>query len=155
MKKNILLFFILSITLSYSQNRKEIEITRFNSPPVIDGVLPNPSLIPVGFSQRDNIWEVNADSFWLSINTNDDNLNDQGFQITSAGTLGDTYTSGEFSPDDWNFDTVFEGKVSINEKGWSMEMKIPYSALRFPTTNLVNFIHGILLILKHRHLENL
>ena len=49
---------------------------------------PNPSQIPVGFSQRDNIWEVNADSFWLSINTNDDNLNDQGFQITSAGTLG-------------------------------------------------------------------
>ena len=186
MKKNILLFFILSITLSYSQNRKEIEITRFNSPPIIDGVLdesqwknlipatdferwipnngqserlgyetfiylgydnsgiyvagqfndPNPSLIPVGFSQRDNIWEVNADSFWLSINTNDDNLNDQGFQITSAGTLGDTYTSGEFSPDDWNFDTVFEGKVSINEKGWSMEMKIPYSALRFPTTDI-------------------
>ena len=186
MKKNILLFFIFSITLSYSQNRKEIEITRFNSPPVIDGVLdesqwknlipatdferwmpnngqserlgyetfiylgydnsgiyvagqfndPNPSLIPVGFSQRDNIWEVNADSFWLSINTNDDNLNDQGFQITSAGTLGDTYTSGEFSPDDWNFDTVFEGKVSINEKGWSMEMKIPYSALRFPTTDI-------------------
>ena len=186
MKKNILLFFILSITLSYSQNRKEIEITRFISPPVIDGVLdesqwknlipatdferwmpnngqserlgyetfiylgydnsgiyvagqfndPNPSLIPVGFSQRDNIWEVNADSFWLSINTNDDNLNDQGFQITSAGTLGDTYTSGEFSPDDWNFDTVFEGKVSINEKGWSMEMKIPYSALRFPTTDI-------------------
>lgn len=186
MKKNIFLFFILFITLSYSQNRKEIEITRFNSPPVIDGVLdesqwknlipatdferwmpnngqserlgyetfiylgydnsgiyvagqfndPNPSLIPVGFSQRDNIWEVNADSFWLSINTNDDNLNDQGFQITSAGTLGDTYTSGEFSPDDWNFDTVFEGKVSINEKGWSMEMKIPYSALRFPTTDI-------------------
>ncbi len=186
MKKNILLFFILFITLSYSQNRKEIEITRFISPPVIDGVLdesqwknlipatdferwmpnngqserlgyetfiylgydnsgiyvagqfndPNPSLIPVGFSQRDNIWEVNADSFWLSINTNDDNLNDQGFQITSAGTLGDTYTSGEFSPDDWNFDTVFEGKVSINEKGWSMEMKIPYSALRFPTTDI-------------------
>ncbi len=186
MKKNILLFFILSVTLSYSQNRKEIEITRFNSPPIINGVLddsqwknlipatdferwmpnngqsersgyetfiylgydnngiyvagqfndPNPSLIPVGFSQRDNIWEVNADSFWLSINTNDDNLNDQGFQITSAGTLGDTYTSGEFSPDDWNFDTVFEGKVSINEKGWSMEMKIPYSALRFPTTDI-------------------
>ena len=39
-------------------------------------------------------------------------------------------------PDDWNFDTVFEGKLSINEKGWSMEMKIPYSALRFPTTDI-------------------
>ena len=186
MKKYILLFFIFSITFGYTQNRKEIEITRFSNPPKIDGVIndiqwkdlkpatgferwmpnngqkeregyesyiyigyddtgiyvagkfndPNPSKIPVGFSQRDNIWEVNADSFWLSINTNDDNLNDQGFQITSAGTLGDTYTSGEFSPNDWNFDTVFEGKVSIDENGWNMEMKIPYSALRFPTTNI-------------------
>ena len=79
---------------------------------------------------------MNADSFWLSINTNDDNLNDQGFQITSAGTLGDTYTSGEFSPSDWNFDTVFEAKVSIDDNGWNMEMKIPYSALRFPSTEV-------------------
>jgi hypothetical protein len=185
MKKLILLFFIFSITLGHTQNRKEIEITRFSSPPIIDGIIddiqwkdlkpatgferwmpnngqserkgyesyiyvgyddsgiylagkfkdPDPNSIPREFSQRDEVW-LNADSFWLSINTNDDNMNDQGFQITSAGTLGDTYTSGEFSPSDWNFDTVFEGKVSIDENGWNMEMKIPYSALRFPTTNI-------------------
>ncbi len=177
---------MLFITFNYSQNRKEIKITRFNNPPKIDGIIndvqwnglepatgferwmpnngqkeregyesfiylgyddtgiyiagkfndPNPSLIPLEFSQRDDIWEVNADSFWLSINTNDDNLNDQGFQVTSAGTLGDTYTSGEFSEDDWNFDTVFEAKVSIDENGWNMEMKIPYSALRFPSSDI-------------------
>ena len=186
MKRFCVLFFMLFITFNYSQNRKEIEITRFNNPPKIDGIIndvqwnglepatgferwmpnngqkeregyesfiylgyddngiyiagkfndPNPSLIPLEFSQRDDIWEVNADSFWLSINTNDDNLNDQGFQVTSAGTLGDTYTSGEFSEDDWNFDTVFEAKVSIDENGWNMEMKIPYSALRFPSSDI-------------------
>lgn len=186
MKRFCVLFFVLFITFNYSQNRKEIKITRFNNPPKIDGIIndsqwnglepateferwmpnngqkeregyesfiylgyddtgiyiagkfndPNPSLIPLEFSQRDNIWEVNADSFWLSINTNDDNLNDQGFQVTSAGTLGDTYTSGEFSEDDWNFDTVFEAKVSIDKNGWNMEMKIPYSALRFPSSDI-------------------
>ena len=186
MKRFCVLFFVLFITFNYSQNRKEIKITRFNNPPKIDGIIndvqwnglepatgferwmpnngqkeregyesfiylgyddtgiyiagkfndPNPSLIPLEFSQRDDIWEVNADSFWLSINTNDDNLNDQGFQVTSAGTLGDTYTSGEFSEDDWNFDTVFEAKVSIDENGWNMEMKIPYSALRFPSSDI-------------------
>ena len=50
--------------------------------------------------------------------------------------MGDTYTSGEFNPDDFNFDTVFEAKVSIDDKGWNMEMKIPYSALRFPSTDV-------------------
>jgi hypothetical protein len=40
------------------------------------------------------------------------------------------------SPEDWDFDTVFEAKVSINENNWTMEMKIPYSALRFPSKNI-------------------
>ena len=39
MKKYILLFFIFSITFGYTQNRKEIEITRFSNPPKIDGVI--------------------------------------------------------------------------------------------------------------------
>lgn len=31
-----------------------------------------------------------------------------------------------------NWDAVWESEVSINDKGWSAEIKIPYSALRFP-----------------------
>ena len=97
------------------------------------GKFNNPNSIPVEFSQRDNIWEVNAETFFLSINPYDDNINYQGFQVTSAGTLGDTYTSEDITPEDWDFDTVFEAKVKINKDNWSMEMKIPYSALRFPS----------------------
>ena len=97
------------------------------------GKFNNPNSIPVEFSQRDNIWEVNAETFFLSINPYDDNINYQGFQVTSAGTLGDTYTSEDITPEDWDFDTVFEAKVKINSDNWSMEMKIPYSALRFPS----------------------
>ena len=97
------------------------------------GKFNNPNPIPVEFSQRDNIWEVNAETFFLSINPYDDNINYQGFQVTSAGTLGDTYTSEDITPEDWDFDTVFEAKVKINKDNWSMEMKIPYSALRFPS----------------------
>ena len=97
------------------------------------GKFNNLNPIPVEFSQRDNIWEVNAETFFLSINPYDDNINYQGFQVTSAGTLGDTYTSEDITPEDWDFDTVFEAKVKINNDNWSMEMKIPYSALRFPS----------------------
>ena len=105
----------------------------------IAGKLKNPNTIPIEFSQRDNIWEVNAETFFVSINTYDDNINYQGFQVTSAGTLGDMYTSVEMSPTDWDFDTVFESKVSINENDWTLEMKIPFSALRFPSKNIQNW----------------
>ena len=184
MRKYLFLFLFFLISLSYSQERKEIEAKRLDSPPLIDGILDdyqwkklspaknferwqpnngssekegfenlvymgydddniyfagkfnNPNPIPVEFSQRDNIWEVNAETFFLSINPYDDNIKYQGFQVTSAGTLGDTYTSEDITPEDWDFDTVFEAKVSINDDNWSMEMKIPYSALRFPINNI-------------------
>ena len=105
----------------------------------IAGILKNPNTIPIELSQRDNIWDVNAETFFVSINTYDDNINYQGFQVTSAGTQGDMYTSVEMSPTDWDFDTVFESKVSINDNNWTLEMKIPFSALRFPSKNIQNW----------------
>jgi len=105
----------------------------------IAGILNNPNTIPIELSQRDNIWDVNAETFFVSINTYDDNINYQGFQVTSAGTQGDMYTSVEMSPTDWDFDTVFESKVSINDNNWTLEMKIPFSALRFPSKNIQNW----------------
>ena len=187
MRKYLFLFLFFSISLNYSQDRKEIEVKRFQTPPVIDGklndlhwlnsnpaknferwmpnngskekkgyenlvymgyddnniyiagILKNPNTVPIELSQRDNIWDVNAETFFVSINTYDDNINYQGFQVTSAGTQGDMYTSVEMSPTDWDFDTVFESKVSINDNNWTLEMKIPFSALRFPSKNIQNW----------------
>ena len=179
---NFLLIFFFCI--GFTQQRKTIQLKRFDSPPKIDGIINdqqwenltpasnfkrwmpnngssekigyesfvyvgyddnsvyvagifnNPNPIPIEFSQRDDVWEVNAETFFISINTYDDNINYQSFQITSAGTLGDRYTSGEMKEDDQNFDTVFESKAFINDNGWSMEMRIPYSALRFPSKEI-------------------
>ncbi len=184
MKNSFCLFFVLIFSFTFSQDRKILNINRFDSPPKIDGILNdanwktlipatkferwmpnngssekdgyehfvyigyddnaiyvagkfnNPNPIPVEFSQRDDIWEINAETFFISINSYDDNINEQSFQVTSAGTLGDSYTSGEMSDEDWDFDTVFESKVSIGNKSWSMEMRIPYSALRFPSKKI-------------------
>jgi len=184
LKNSFCLFFVLIFSFTFSQDRKILNINRFDSPPKIDGILNdanwktlipatkferwmpnngssekdgyehfvyigyddnaiyvagkfnNPNPIPVEFSQRDDIWEINAETFFISINSYDDNINEQSFQVTSAGTLGDSYTSGEMSDEDWDFDTVFESKVSIGNKSWSMEMRIPYSALRFPSKKI-------------------
>ena len=93
---------------------------------------PNPDIMPKEFSQRDEIWNVNAETFFVTFNTYNDDLNFFGFQITSAGTVGDVYSSGSIESDDFLYDTVFDAKTHINSDGWSVEMVIPYSALRFP-----------------------
>ena len=93
---------------------------------------PNPDMMPKEFSQRDEIWNVNAETFFVTFNTYNDDLNFFGFQITSAGTLGDVYSSGLIESDDFLYDTVFDAKAHISTDGWSVEMAIPYSAIRFP-----------------------
>ncbi len=93
---------------------------------------PNVSLIPKEFSERDNIWDVNAETFFVSINTYNDDLNYFSFQVTSAGTMGDSYSSGPIQDIDYSYDTVYDAKINYDSTGWSLEMIIPYSAIRFP-----------------------
>jgi hypothetical protein len=93
---------------------------------------PNPSLIPKEFSERDDIWDVNAETFFVSINTYNDDLNFFSFQVTSAGTVGDSYSSGPIQGVDYNYDSVYDAKINHDKNGWTLEMIIPYSAIRFP-----------------------
>ena len=93
---------------------------------------PNIDKIPKELSQRDEIWNVNAETFFVTFNTYNDDLNFFGFQVTSAGTVGDVYSSGAIDSDDFLYNTVFEAKINISSDGWSLEMVIPYSAIRFP-----------------------
>ncbi len=104
---------------------------------------PNPNNIPKEFSQRDDIWDVNAETFFVTFNTYNDDLNFFGFQVTSSGTIGDVYSSGPIQSDDFLYDTVYNAQINHNSEGWSLEMEIPFSALRFPEKNVqlwgVNF----------------
>lgn len=78
-------------------------------------------------STRDN--EANADLFGVFFDTYNDDLNAFGFFVTAAGTQIDARYSSEGQDFDWN--AVWISAVNITEKGWTVEMKIPYSALRF------------------------
>ena len=93
---------------------------------------PDPQKIPKEFGRRD--WGVfsKSEAFWVSLDTFDDKLNSFGFVVSSAGTIADLYTSGDFNFGSLWYDTVFDAKVRINDRGWSLEMIIPYSAIRFP-----------------------
>ncbi len=78
-------------------------------------------------STRDN--EANADLFGVFFDTYNDDINAYGFFVTSAGTQIDARYSIDGQDFDWN--AVWISQVKINEQGWAIEMKIPYSALRF------------------------
>ncbi|QYA26582.1 carbohydrate binding family 9 domain-containing protein [Gramella sp. MT6] len=79
-------------------------------------------------TQRDNLNQ--SEYFQLDLNTYDDGENQTRFIVTSAGTQADARLTG--SNEDYGYNVVWESAVSQDSDGWYVEMKIPYSALRFP-----------------------
>ncbi len=97
---------------------------------------PNPKLILSQFSQRDEV-NVQADQFYIALNTYNDGINETRFYVTSAGTIGDSRASQ--NGEDFNYDVVFSCRISKDNKGWYAEFKIPYNALRFPEVSQQNW----------------
>ncbi|NQY68106.1 MAG: carbohydrate binding family 9 domain-containing protein, partial [Flavobacteriales bacterium] len=80
-------------------------------------------------SERDGI--ANTDYFGIFIDTYNDNLTGYGFMVLSTGVQWDGRYSSFGEDDSW--DAVWKSDVFIGEDGtWYIEMKIPYSAIRFP-----------------------
>lgn len=89
----------------------------------------SPDKILTEYTKRDED-NGNTDMFWLSLNPNNDGLNMYEFKVTASNVQTDIrYSNGDA---DYNWDAVWESGVSIHDKGWTVEIKIPYSALRFP-----------------------
>jgi hypothetical protein len=88
--------------------------------------------LQTNLSLRDELGR--ADRFELGMDTYDDNLN--GFKlIVSAANV---QLDGRHLPDDFDvsWDGIWTSKVKINKDGWCVEIKIPYSTLRFPKKDI-------------------
>ena len=75
-----------------------------------------------------------ADLFGIFINPFNDGINEFSFLVTAAGVQIDkriVLTTNGYT-EDVNWDAVWESAVTIHENGWFVEIKIPYSAIRFP-----------------------
>jgi hypothetical protein len=84
--------------------------------------------------------QINSDLFGLGIDSYYDRRGGFYFALNAAGTMYD----GVMYNDDWSddsWDGVWEGKVNIDSIGWTAEMKIPFSQLRFHTKD--NYVWGI------------
>ena len=85
---------------------------------------------------RDNIG--NADFISIIVDPFYDKMNGNGFFVTAAGVQFDAKYS-QVGDEDPNWNAVWESAVKIDEKGWTCEMKIPYSALRFSSKDIQNW----------------
>jgi hypothetical protein len=88
---------------------------------------PDSILKQLGNRDDDNL---NADYFGIEFDTYNNQLDAYSFMVYSSGVQAD---SREF---DDTYNAVWESKTKITENGWTAEYKIPYSALRFPTTDI-------------------
>jgi hypothetical protein len=107
---------------------------------------PDPAGIPKEFAVRDNF--SIADFLLVTINPNDDGQNPFEFLVQVTGNQGDAKVSN--GNEDFNWSAVWESAVSTDDKGWNVEMKIPYGALRFANRPIQSWGFNF-----HRRLEKL
>ncbi len=88
----------------------------------------HPDSIVARLGRRDA--ELNADRFIVYVDSYHDRRSGFYFGVNAAGAVSD----GTLYNDDWDdnsWDGVWEGKAHIDGLGWTVEMRIPYSQLRF------------------------
>ncbi len=89
----------------------------------------DPKLVRKGLTSRDREQFQDVDFFSVAFDTYNDNQNAFQFTVTAANVQSDI----RYSPlgNDYNWDAVWDSRVAFTENGWSIEIKIPYSAIRF------------------------
>ena len=71
-----------------------------------------------------------SDWFTVAMDTHHDHQNAYQFSINPAGVKRDEIGNGGFRGDDsWN--AVWDGTASVDAEGWSVEIRVPFSQLRF------------------------
>lgn len=109
--------------------KNEVKLVYDNTAIYIAAILFDtaPDSIRHQLGNRDD--NINADIFRIVFDTYNTQQDAFDFSVTASGVQLDS----KFSDGDYN--AVWESAVKLNNNGWSVEMKIPYSAIRFPNVN--------------------
>ena len=87
-------------------------------------------VIQAPVSRRDNISQ--AEHIWISLDSYRDRRTAYSFGVSASGVRGDWYHPSDSETNiDMSFDPVWEAASDINANGWTAEMRIPFSQLRF------------------------
>jgi hypothetical protein len=91
-----------------------------------------PDSILARLVRRDFIWGDPSDGCVLYLDSYRDKRNGYFFYVSAAGTLADGLIENDVKqPNDLSWDAVWDGVSRINGEGYFIEMKIPYSQLRY------------------------
>ncbi|MBL0056078.1 MAG: carbohydrate binding family 9 domain-containing protein [Chitinophagaceae bacterium] len=120
-----------------SKYKSEVRIAYDNSAVYVGAYLyDQPGDIRRQLTARDVISMQDVDYFVVGFDTYHDRQNAFVFRVTAAGVQGDARESQNGSGSggvvfDAGWDAVWESKTSIKHDGWVVEMRIPFSAIRF------------------------
>ncbi len=92
---------------------------------------PDPQAIRTSITRRDG--DSDAEVFTISLDTYLDKRTAYSFSLSSGGVRGDFYHSqdSEDSGREAQFDPVWSGSAQVSADGWTAELRIPFSQLRF------------------------
>lgn len=113
--------FITEVMTCYSRDAFYVAAILYDDKP--DSVLRE-------FTIRDND-NGNTDAFFFSLNPYNDGQHSFRFYISAANVQTDIRLTGSVEDYDWN--AVWESAVKITDKGWIVEVRVPFSMLRIPS----------------------
>ena len=125
--------------------RTEVKILYDNTGVYIGATMydPEPGKISKELVERDNIG--NDDFFNVAINGYNDKQQSLEFIVLPNGVQFDAKFTNNNEDKAWS--AVWYSAAKINENGWTVEMKIPYSELRFPKKDVqkwgINFVRFV------------
>ena len=88
----------------------------------------NPELIDATLMRRDDVEE--SDWLFVYLDTYNDDRTGYFFAVNAGGSIADgTLFNDSWDDDSW--DGIWESKTSVHENGWNVEIRIPFTQLRF------------------------
>ena len=93
-----------------------------------------PGSIARNMARRDAVYSGRSDYFEVMIDPNGDQLTAYRFRVTAGGVQTDRYLYAD-DQEDAAWDAVYESPVTIDERGWISEFRIPLSQIRYETAD--------------------
>ena len=108
----------------------------------------NPDSIDVTLMRRDNV--VESDWFFVYLDTYNDDRTGYFFAVNAGGSIADgTLFNDSWDDDSW--DGIWEKQTTVDESGWNVEIRIPFTQLRFNESDKMTWGINLNRDIKRKH----